>query len=480
MLMIADASDEVTARQIAESSKLKDQLILAARRWPDLEISDDDRSISFSKLLQESLEASDHSREYPPGSSIPVVEPTNTVEGLKHLLSAVFGLKTPLLIVPGAAQPELDRQSFEGPQGDEWLRSQALFLTTGGTTGLPKLIPRSHSSILQSIWLSASNAQLSENDSYLCTLSIAHNFSLACPGILGSLLFGAAVRMTERRGFRDVSEIVKEEEITSFPIIPATVRQWSGRTKISSNSMRLIQVGGSPVSAQDVAVLKRLFSCEVQISFGMSEGFLAQSSPDDSDEDRSNGITTMLSADDEYRLASLRKDAVGELEVRGPYTIRTYLAGSQVNSAKFSQDNWFRTGDLAVAIDDRRFRPIARGDESINRAGELVDPLSVESLVLSHPSVRGVVVFGVPHPTYESIIRAVVETDGSITGDDVLKWARSHYVNELSVPDSVITTPTIPRTSLGKPDVNATRVALGLAPVAEPSTREGQSRNESN
>ena len=141
------------------------------------------------------------------------------------------------------------------------------------------------------------------------------------------------------------------------------------------------------VTGRDVRELRALFLGQVQVSFGMAEGLLCQSAPDDGDDLRQSSAGRMLSLDDQYRIIAPDPTGLGSLQVRGPYTITRYVGPDSVNAHRFLPGGWFVTGDLARAVDDRRFTVHGRADEMINRGGELIDPATVERLTLSHPKV---------------------------------------------------------------------------------------------
>ncbi|MEB4613734.1 AMP-binding protein [Leucobacter sp. M11] len=458
--------DERTARALSNATTIGQQLEIAVQEHPDLILRDDRSCITLAEMWH-SLDRVREEICTRDADAPCVIRPANDLQGIAQLLAALSSGLTPLVLVPSADETNLDALRQAVAEGNV-PSNTALFLTTGGTTGTPKIIPRSHSSYLQTAWLTSRNAELTDSDAYLTALSIAHNYALACPGVLGAILSGASVGVTESRRYQDVVGQIERHAATVLPVVPSMPRQWAGHKGQKTSALRLVQVGGSPVIPTDVSTLNRLFSCQVQTSFGMAEGLLAQSSPEDGDDMRLAGIGRMLSIDDDYRIVDARPDGAGALELRGPYTITQYIASGEVNATKFTPDGWLRTGDLAVPVDDHRFRVLSRADDMINRGGELIDPASVEALVGSHPSVRGVVVLGRPHPLYEQIVQAVVELDPGQNSDAVMQWLRTRYPNATTLPDALRAVRAIPRTPMGKTDTVALRAELGFPPSSTP------------
>lgn len=454
-----DQDAESTARRVADTSTVAEQLRLAADRWPDLPLHDDVSSTTLGDVWR-NLDGVASDLVARSSGQPCILRPVNTLAGVAQILAAFMRGLRPVILVPSAAEPDLGYLQ-DALDAGRVPSDTACFLTTGGTTGRPKIIPRSHSSYLQTAWLCARNAALVEGDVYLTPLPIAHNYALACPGILGSILFGVPVAVSHARSYPETVAAVRRVGATVVPVVPSMPRQWSGSEQ-QETGVRLMQVGGAPVSPSDVATLRRLFGCEVQTSFGMAEGLLCQSAPGDGDEFRLAGIGQTLSADDEYRIVNPRPDGAGELEVRGPYTITGYVAGEEVNVRKFTKDGWLRTGDLATAVDPRRFRVLSRADDMINRGGDLIDPAAVEALVATHPGVRGVAVVGRPHPVFETVVVAAVELAGHTTPDEVMRWLRSTHPSETTLPDSVVRVDTIVKTAMGKTNLDAVRQALGI------------------
>jgi non-ribosomal peptide synthetase component E (peptide arylation enzyme) len=138
-------------------------------------------------------------------------------------------------------------------------------------------------------------------------------------------------------------------------------------------------------------------------AFGMVEGPLAQSRPQDPLDIRCNTIgrsccpyDELITLDDKGNKTPPGKE--GELAARGPSIFTGYLKNPQANKDAFTQDGYFRTGDLAVIDDKGVIRITGRIKDIIIRGGENIAARDVEDLISSHPGVEYVAVVGMPDP----------------------------------------------------------------------------------
>src|SRR5258708_17634291 len=231
----------------------------------------------------------------------------------------------------------------------------ALFLLSGGTTGMPKLIPRTHADYLYNARASAVATGLTAESRILIALPAEHNFPLACPGLIGALLAGARAVFTQSTKAADLANIIEREQITHLPCVPALAialldLPQSSRGKLAS--LRVITIGGQRLQEPTARALKRAFPhLVVQQVLGMAEGLLCYTSLDERDEVAFTTQGRPLSPADEIRIVDSEgfeaaSSAVGELLCRGPYTIRGYFSAPDRNRDAFSADGFYRTGDL--------------------------------------------------------------------------------------------------------------------------------------
>ncbi|MEU8107206.1 AMP-binding protein [Nonomuraea muscovyensis] len=405
------------------------------------------------------------------------------VPGLRQVI--VCGEPEEFTALSGLYAPA--RDDVPGPRPED----VALFLLSGGTTGRSKLIPRTHDDYLCNLRLSAANARLDPGAVYLAALPIAHNYALGCPGVLGTLYAGGTVVLPATPSPDDAFPLIESERVTVTGLVPSLARLWTEAAAWSGHdlsSLRLVQVGGAAVGPDLArAVGERLG--RVQQSFGMAEGLLSQSPPDDPPDLLATTQGRPLSTADEVRVVDeegrdVPAGQTGELLVRGPYTIRGYYRAEEHNVAAFTPDGFFRSGDLARITPTGHLVICGRVKDVINRGGDKVPADEVEEHLLAHPLVRAAAVVAVPDPYLgERTCACIVPVTGPAGAADlggpadpahtadpaarapsqraIAEFMRERGVAAYKVPDRVEVVPSLPLTPVGK--IDKARLRAGLA-----------------
>lgn len=335
----------------------------------------------------------------------------------------------------------------------------ALFLLSGGTTGRPKLIPRTHRDYVYNLRASAANAQLGPDDVYLAVLPIAHNYALASPGVLGTLDAGGTVVIPPTASPEDAFGLIAGERVTVTGLVPPLAMLWAqfaGAADLSS--LRLVQVGGSKLTPAAARTVGPALGCRIQQSFGMAEGLLSQSGPDESTELLETAQGRPISAGDEIRVVDdagcdVPDGRVGRLLVRGPYTVRGYYAADAYNATAFTDDGYLRTGDLVRRLPSGHLVVTGRADDLINRGGDKIAPDEVEDHLLAHPDVVDAIVTGMTDPTLGERACAWVVTRGpGLRLRDIVAFLTSRGVATYKMPERLELVDALPRTGVGKVD----------------------------
>ncbi|CAI9121915.1 (2,3-dihydroxybenzoyl)adenylate synthase [Brytella acorum] len=337
--------------------------------------------------------------------------------------------------------------------------SVAVLLLSGGTTGLPKLIPRTHDDYHYNIRESARVAGLGTDTRYLAVLPVAHNFPLACPGILGTFHAGGTVVMCADGSPETGQEMVAREQITDTALIPPLVLLWlEARAWIDADlgSLRWLQVGGARLNPEVAARVRPVLGCRLQQVYGMAEGLLCFTRHDDGDDAIVHTQGRPISADDELRIVDENDQEVtpgctGELQVRGPYTLRGYWRSEEYNRRAFTDDGYYRSGDVVRRTAEGHVIVEGRNKDVVNRGGEKIPVEEVENLLLSHPAVLDVAIVGVLDEVLGERTCACVLPRGEVPTLPALKA----HLNALGLaafklPDRLVIFETFPSTKLGK------------------------------
>ena len=121
-------------------------------------------------------------------------------------------------------EPRSSREALEQISIDP--SDPALFLLSGGTTGIPKLIPRTHNDYLYNSKIAAAACEIGVGDVLLDVLPIEHNLPLGCPGLQGFLLSGGTVVLGTSTRPRDVFELIQRHRVTHIHLVPALLIRW--------------------------------------------------------------------------------------------------------------------------------------------------------------------------------------------------------------------------------------------------------------
>lgn len=391
----------------------------------------------------------------------------------REVRQAVPSLKH--VVVAGDAQEftplaELESNPVELPAPDP--AEVAFFLLSGGTTGLPKLIPRTHDDYAFQIRATAEAMGFDADGVYLAALPVAHNAALGCPGLLGALRAGGRAVLAATPSPDEVFPLMDREGVTLTTLMPAFLPLWMQLVDLYDVDLsRLtIEVGGAPLPSAVAEQVEQALGCTLTRWFGMAEGLLVFSRREDPVAVRVGTEGRPLCTADELLVVDERDrpvpaGQVGQLLTRGPCVLRGYYRAEDYNARAFTTDGYLRTGDLVRLDADGRLTVAGRVKDVINRGGEKVAPEEVESHLLAHADVREVAVLGVPDRVLgEKTCAVVVPVAGREPALAALRQLLvDRGVAEYKLPDRLVSVAALPRTSLGKVDKNALRESIGDA-----------------
>jgi mycobactin salicyl-AMP ligase len=342
--------------------------------------------------------------------------------------------------------------------------SPALLLVSGGTTGTPKLIPRTHNDYVFNATASAELCRLVSDDVYFVVLSAGHNFPLACPGLLGAMTVGATTVFGTDPSPEAAFAAIAEHGVTVTALVPALAKLWAQACDwepVTPKSLRLLQVGGARLEPDDARSIRAALTPGLQQVFGMAEGLLNYTRLDDPPEVVDHTQGRPLCADDELRVVDAAGDPVapgeeGELLIRGPYTLNGYFRAERDNARSFDPRGFFRSGDLIRLRPDGYLVVTGRVKDVICRGGETISAADLEEQMLRHPAIF--VAAAVPLPDQylgEKICAAVVFTGPEVTLAELNAYLDERGVASHARPDVLVAMPTLPTTPIGKVDKKA-------------------------
>ena len=359
-----------------------------------------------------------------------------------------------LLAAPPAAADVAAVESVALDPGDV-----ALMLLSGGTTALPKLIPRTHNDYLYNFRQSARIAGFGPGTVLLATLPLAHNYTLGSPGALGALAHGGRVVVCPKPDCETVFALVEREGATVIPAAVPLIVNWlndPGLDRFGKRSLRLVQNGGARLSPELRDRLRKRLGCQFQEVYGTAEGLLNLTRLDDPDRRVLESSGAPMCDDDEIKVLDPEGNEVadgepGELVVRGPYTIRGYYNAPEINARAFTPDGFYRMGDI-VRKEGRYLVAEGRKNDLINRGGEKISIDELENLVLRHPAVHGVAVVAMPDPVFGEKACAFVtlKRRGTLTFETLKSFLLEQRIAKFKLPERLEVIDEFPLSPAGK------------------------------
>jgi 2,3-dihydroxybenzoate-AMP ligase len=336
-----------------------------------------------------------------------------------------------------------------------------IFQLSGGTTGIPKLIPRTHNDYAYNSKTAAKVCGVDGASALLLMLPIAHNLPLACPGIQGFMFNGGKVVLSTSTRPEDVWPLVAKHRITHIKVVPALLIRLINSpavTQHDTSSVRYIQSGGQRLQPEVRIRTKELIpSCFVQENFGMSEGMLFFVRADDPEDVRLETVGRPISPDDEVRLIDddgndVPFGEVGEMCARGPYTLRGYYGAPEHNAKAFTPDGFYCSGDLMRQHPSGNYMVEGRKKDLINRGGEKISAEEIENLILQHQAVQNVACIAVPDPDMgERMCACVILRPGeALKLDALVAFLHGKEIAKFKLPERLEIVSDFPLSSFGK------------------------------
>ncbi|MDY0927601.1 (2,3-dihydroxybenzoyl)adenylate synthase [Enterobacter sp. CFBP8995] len=346
----------------------------------------------------------------------------------------------------------------------------AFFQLSGGSTGTPKLIPRTHNDYYYSIRASDEICQVTADTRYLIALPAPHNFAMSSPGSLGVFYAGGQVILAADPSATLCFPLIEKHQVTDTGLVPPAVslwlqaiQEWGSNKQLAS--LQRIQVGGAKLGETLAARIQREIGCQLQQVFGMAEGLVNYTRFGD---DEKIILTTQgrpISEDDEVWVAdehgnALPSGTIGRLMTRGPYTFRGYYKSPEHNAASFDANGFYCSGDL-IEIDAQGYITVqGREKDQINRGGEKIAAEEIENLLQRHPDVIHAALVSMNDELMGEKSCAFIVASQPIKAVALRRHLRELGVAEFKLPDRITCVDALPLTPVGKVDKKRLRQQL--------------------
>jgi len=334
-------------------------------------------------------------------------------------------------------------------------------MPTGGTTGLPKLVPRTHNDWFCNVEYRAKAWQRSPHDITLIATPVTHNMAIEV-SMNPSFLTGGKVVMIPSTHTKEILEAIEKERVTTTILAVAQVQQivdFPELHQYNVSSLQVIATGGSYIPPEVIRKVYNKLKCKFYNVYGSSEGPCTQTRFEDSDEVIFYTVGWPICPYDEFKVIDsngreLPQGEEGELVARGPCIFRGYYKSDAENREAFTPDGFYRTGDIAKFDRERRLIITGRSKDIIIRGGENVSAKEVEELISGHSKVEQVAVVGMSDPILGERVCAFIKPKKNelISFEEIISYLKGKKTSVLYLPERIEMIDEIPLTRVGKVD----------------------------
>jgi fatty-acyl-CoA synthase len=329
---------------------------------------------------------------------------------------------------------------------------------TSGTTGFPKGALLTHRGMLENAWQTGRRLGFTGDDRYTSIIPLFHCAGCIM-GVLTCLQFGATYVGVPAFDSEEMFRIVQDERCTALSGVPTSYLAMlndPARAHYDLSSLRTGTCGGADCNPEVLLACAATFPMpELVQVYGQTEAstLISMAGCKDAvkvvDAGRPLDGYEVRISDPETGRAKPAGD-IGQIEARGVMTMRGYFERPRETAEALSSDGWLRTGDLGFLTREGRL-VIAGGrlKDMIIRGGENVYPVEIENVLLNHPAVAEVAVFGLPDEYYGEIVAAALRLNASADPASLSAFCESR-IARFKTPARWFLVEKFPLTSSGK------------------------------
>ncbi len=373
------------------------------------------------------------------------------------------------------AQSDLDRLAEMRPDPTQ----VAHMGPTGGTTGTPKIVPRTHDSLSCGTECCSAAWTQGPDDITMIVGSIGHDLSFS-KGLLGSVITMGTTVLLDTTEPEVICQTIENEGVTAVVWVPTLAQrllQYDGLAAHDLSSLKKMHSGGAAALPSLIHELDDRLGVKFFNGYGATEGMSTVTGPLDDLDTISSTVGRPSCPGDTYKVVDFDGNALppgesGELLVKGPGVFTGYYLNEQENDAVFDADGFFKTGDVARISEDGYVTITGRIKEMINRGGESISATVIEKLIDRHPDVVAVAVVAMPDPDLGERACAYVQpkSDCVLTFETVISFLREEKASVLELPERVEFVDSMPVTAAQKHDKKALKADIAAKLAAEQSS----------
>jgi non-ribosomal peptide synthetase component E (peptide arylation enzyme) len=399
----------------------------------------------------------------------------DTIPGLTHLVVAGGAAEGAFSLSQGIAEcAPLGENDRVRMSADEIFR----MAFTSGTTGNPKCVLHSFNSTLPAVRQINADMAVTEDDVQLVYLPVCLNWGYLC--LLQAVLSGSRAVLLERFSAKAALDLIQRESVTYIATAPASIvaiLNEPGLADYDVSSLRVVITGGASAAIETIRDYQSRMPGHLIELYGMLEtGFHTYTRFTD-DPTKVNGTIGRVVSSMELKLLDeegreVARGGVGEIAALGPSVHLGYHANTTANAEAFTDEGWFRTGDLGRIVDEAgNVEIVGRRKEIINRGGKKFFPREVEEILYTHPKVMHAAMVGVADARLgeRNALCVIPKAGQTVTLDEMIAHLKGE-VADYKLPEELHIVSDLPFTATGKlrRHVLAERVAKGTASAALP------------
>ena len=338
--------------------------------------------------------------------------------------------------------------------------------STGGTTGLPKVVPRTHNSLICGAEYVTYAWDMDVRDVCLLAGPIGHDLTFT-KGLLCSLFTLGKTVLLDSMEMKGVCETIEREKVTAIPWVPTLAKRlidFEGLKDYDLSSLRGMYCGGGASLPEVIKGVREKLHCTFYNSYGGTEGQSTIVRSYENLETVMNTVGKPTCPYDTYKVVgpegkSLPLNTSGELMVKGPGVFTGYYKATEENAKAFTEDGFFRTGDLARIDEKGNVTLTGRIKEMINRGGESISAREIETLIIGHPDIVDVAVIPMPDPMLGERVCAYVQCRPAVhlSFEAIIAYLKEQKASVLHLPERIEFIDAMPLTKAEKVD----KMALG-------------------
>ncbi|NLA74048.1 MAG: AMP-binding protein [Deltaproteobacteria bacterium] len=340
---------------------------------------------------------------------------------------------------------------------------------TGGTTGEPKIVPRTHYSLACAVEFCSKSWDQHCEDINMVVGPVGHDLSFS-KGLLGSIITQGTLIFQKSTDNADICRTIEKEKVTSIIWVPTLAQrllQYEEIGRYNLGSLKKMHSGGGASHSEMVKEITARLNIRYYNGYGATEGMTCITRTTDSYKTLCHTVGRPTFPYDTYKVVDSKGNELpcntpGELMVKGPSVFSGYYNEPEENARMFDENGFFKTGDIA-SIDEQGYITLCgRIKEMINRGGESISATDIEKLIILHPDVMLVGVIPMRDKLMGERVCAYIELrkSAALTFDKVIDFLKSKNASVLQLPEQIVFIKNMPMTNAGKIDKEALRTDI--------------------